>query len=229
MNKILKYTGYLIFIITILLTLLFSVKNEIFNVKILLLYISLIILLIINIRDIKIKREYNNRYNILYISVMILTSFILFRSMFDTNIISNSKYYSDMINLITQNSKLILGYGEYGGALYLSQNVYYLLVLYLCLIIYHKIDTKNTLKHKSKYSISSIICLIISIILLLEILSLLPINHFPLLLFTLNIILLVVEITSLIKNNGIKKEWPIYLSFIFNLFIFIFIIVEIIS
>ena len=47
------------------------------------------------------------------------------------------------------------------------------------------------------------------------------INHFPLLFFAVNLILLVVEITSLIVYNKYKRNWPIYISFLLNLFAFI--------
>lgn len=222
MNKILKYIKYIIFIITIMLTILFSIKNGIAYDKILLLYISLIILLIINIRDVKFKRECSNRYNILYICVMTLTSFMLFRSMFDTNIISNSKHYIDIINSIKQNTNFFLEYGEYGGILYLSQNVYYLLILYICLIIYHQIDAKSILKIKRTFRIIPISCLMVSIFLFSNIHNILvekfDINHFPLLFFTANIILLVVEISSLINDHSFKRQWMLYLSFLFNYF-----------
>ena len=222
MNKILNYIRYITFLITLIFTILFSIKNGINYDKILLLYISLIILLIINIRDIKFKREFSNRYNILYIFAMLFTSFILFRSIFDTNIISNSKYYIDIINSIQQNTNFNLEYGEYGGVLYLSQNVYYLLILYLCLIIYHQIDAKNILKVKNTFRIIPISCLIVSIFLFSNTHNLLvekfDINHFPLLFFTANIILLVVEISSLINDHSFKRKWMIYLSFLFNYF-----------
>lgn len=223
MNKILKYTRYLTFIITCLLTIIFGIRNEIFDTKIILLYISLIILLIINIRDIKLKINFSNRYNILYIIVMIITSVILFRSLFDTNIISNSKYYAEIINSIRDTSSLILDYGEFGDALYLSHNVYYLLILYLCLIIYHIIELKGL--YVSKYSTSSLICLFTNIILMMESIILLSekfdINHFPLLFFAANLILLVVEIASLKVFHKYKRDWPIYISFLLNLFVFI--------
>jgi len=223
MNKILNYTKYLTFIITGILTIIFRIRNEIFDIKIILLYISLIILLIINIRDIKLKINFSNRYNLLYISVMLVTSLILFRSLFDVNIISNSKYYADIINSVKDTTSLILDYGEFGGILYLSHNVYYLLILYLCLIIYNIIEIKGI--YISKYSTSSLLCLFINIILIMELINLLSlkfdINHFPLLFFAANLILLVVEIASLIVHHKYKRNWPIYISFLLNLFAFI--------
>jgi len=44
------------------------------------------------------------------------------------------------------------------------------------------------------------------------------INHFPLLFFAANLILLVVEISSLINGHSFKRKWMIYLSFLFNYF-----------
>ena len=52
------------------------------------------------------------------------------------------------------------------------------------------------------------------------------INPYKYLIFT--IIILGIEIFFLIKDNNKKREWPIYISWLFNLFALISIIVNII-
>lgn len=216
MNKILNFLRHILYLITIILTLIFNIKFG-FNFKILLLYITFVILLIINIRDIKYKRKVTDRFNILYCSCMIITIFLLCRVFFDTSLMINSKNHMNILESVDTN--IIYTYKDF-GLNYFSQNIYYLLIIYTCLILYRLIDKINY-----KYSDTSIICLIINIILILETINLLiepfNINHFPLLFFTFNTFLLVVEIVSLVKNNRIKKEWIIYLSFLFNLFAYI--------
>ena len=152
---------------------------------------------------------------------MIITIFLLCRVFFDTSLIINKQ---ELINTLESTNilNIFYNYKEF-GINYFSQNIYYLLIIYTCLILYRLIDKKNKINYK--YSYSSIICLVLNIILSLETIKLLTekfnINHFPLLFFTFNTILLVVEIVSLVKNNRIKKEWIIYLSFLFNLFAYI--------
>lgn len=220
MNKILNTLRHILYVITLILIIKFTLKFGL-NLKILLLYISFIILLIINIRDIKYKRIVSNKFNILYCISMIITLFLLCRVLFDSSLIINNQ---KLINTLESTNTLnaVYSYNEY-GINYFSQNIYYLLIIYICLILYRLIDKKDKINYK--YSNTSIICLGLNIIFSLETINLLTqpfnINHFPLLFFTLNTILLVVEIVSLVKNNRIKKEWIIYLSFLFNLFAYI--------
>lgn len=216
MNKVLNNLRYILYLITIILLIIFNIKFGL-SLEVLSLYISFVVLLIINIRDIKYKRSIGDRFNILYCISMLITIFLLYRVLFDTSLIINSKNHINILQSI--NNNIIKEF----AINFLSQNIYYLLIIYICLIFYRFIDKKDKINYK--YSSTSIICLIINIILLLETIKLLVepfnINHFPLLLFAINTILLVVEIASLIINNKIKKEWIIYLSFIFNLFAYI--------
>lgn len=221
LNRFLSVLKYILFFVTSILIIIFSIKNNI-NTKIILLYISFIILLIINIRDIKYKRQNSSKYNFLYCISMLVTIFLLLRSMLDKNLISNNKYYMDLLERMTTDSNLIFNYKEISLE-YLSQNIYFLLIIYICLILYKLISNKYNKNYK--YSTESIICLFINVVLSIQSINLLVekfnIKQFPLLFFVVNIILLIVEISSLVKNNKRKKEWIIYLSFLFNLFAFI--------
>ena len=113
---------------------------------------------------------------------------------------------------------------QYQPIFYLSQNMIYFIGLILLLLIYRKINME---KQESKYNSITISCLIISIISIIPSLQCLSgdINHFKYLAFT--IILLGIEIYRLIKDNNKKREWPIYISWIFNTLALISIIVNI--
>ena len=84
-------------------------------------------------------------------------------------------------------------------------------------------------KQESKYNTITLICMLLSIISTIPSLQCLTgdINPIKYLLFTL--ILIGVEVYRLIKDNHIKREWPIYVSWIFNMFAIISIIVNIIK
>lgn len=219
MNKILNILRYILYTIVLMLLVIFNIKYGI-NLKILFLYISLIILFIINIRDIKYKIVVSNRFNILFSLVMIIIIFLLSRVFFDKSLIINN---IELINKLETNNTInvIFSYKEY-AINYFSQNIYSILIMNLCLILYRLIEQK---KINYKYSNTSIVCLIINIILCLETIVLLTesfnLNQFPLLFFALNTILLIVEISNLVHNNKIKKEILIYISFLFNLFAYI--------
>lgn len=221
MYKVFNISKYILYLITLVLMLLLNINNGM-ETKMLLLYILFIILLIINIRDIKYKRKCSHRYNVLYCIVMTVTIFLLCRAMFDTSLISNNKIYMDLLQDINKKIGLSINY-NYISLNYFFQNIYYLIMIYICLIFYKLIEIKEKINYK--YSNLSIICLIVNFILSFKTISLFTqtfdINRFPLLFFATNTILLIVEISSLVKNNKIKKEWLIYLSFLFNIFAYI--------
>lgn len=219
MNKLLNIFRHILFLIVIILIIILNIKIGI-NFKILLLYISFIILLIINIRDIKYKRRTSNKFNILYCLAMLLTIFLVFRTLLDKTLIYNSLRHVKLLEEMNTINK-IYSYEEF-GINYFSQNIIYILIIYICLIFYKNIEVE---KINYKYSNTSLACLLINFVLSLKTIDILTqtfdINHFPLLFFVVNIILLVVEITSLVKNNKKKKDYTIYLCFLFNLFNFI--------
>jgi len=220
MNKILNILRHILYIIVLTLLIIFNIKYGI-NLKIIFLYISLIILFIINIRDIKYKRKVSNKFNILFSLVMIIVIFLLSRVFLEKSLIINNNIIINKLK-INNTINVIYSYKEY-AINYLSQNIYFILIMNLCLILYRLIEKKDKINYK--YSNTSIICLIINIILSLETIVLLEkkfnLNQFPLLFFALNTILLIVEISNLVHNNKIKKELLIYISFLFNLFAYI--------
>ena len=114
--------------------------------------------------------------------------------------------------------------------LYFLQNFYYILILYIGLIIYHKIECRNIKYKESKFSISSIIYLIINCILVVPTLNCIDYSPVTLFIFiTSEVIVIALEIFSLIRNNHKKYDFPIYISFLFNLLAIIFIIASILT
>ncbi|MBE6138129.1 MAG: hypothetical protein E7173_00100 [Firmicutes bacterium] len=206
MNKILSIIKNLLLIFITCLFFVFVLQNGILRFEIWLFIIGLFDLIILNIKDCKNKISADNRYQILQIITFLVIIVVLNRSLFDQSLIIDISNVKEV------------------KSLYFSQNINLFLILFALLHIYHFIVNEVN-KKIHKYSFSSIIYLVINIIFFqytLELfVSYLTNTTFPLLFFALNTILLVVEIVSLIKHNGVKKEWPIYICFLFNLFAYI--------
>lgn len=220
MHRIIRY------ILTLLLTLLvilYTIKNSITGQSYFVFLSIYVLYILLNIKDIIKKNaiNQNKKYNMLQIIVLLIMILIFARTLYDPTFIVNSQK-----NLV-QLKKLGIEYldeAQYQPIFYLSQNMIYFIGLILLLLIYRKINME---KQESKYNSITISCLIISIISIIPSLQCLSgdINHFKYLAFT--IILLGIEIYRLIKDNNKKREWPIYISWIFNTLALISIIVNI--
>jgi len=220
MHRIIRY------ILTLLLTLLvilYTIKNSITGQSYFVFLSIYVLYILLNIKDIIKKNaiNQNKKYNMLQIIVLLIMILIFVRTLYDPTFIVNSQK-----NLV-QLKKIGIEYldeVQYQPIFYLSQNMIYFIGLILLLLIYRKINME---KQESKYNSITISCLIISIISIIPSLQCLSgdINHFKYLAFT--IILLGIEIYRLIKDNNKKREWPIYISWIFNTLALISIIVNI--
>ena len=220
MHRIIRY------ILTLLLTLLvilYTIKNSITGQSYFVFLSIYVLYILLNIKDIIKKNaiNQNKKYNMLQIIVLLIMIVIFARTLYDPTFIVNSQK-----NLV-QLKKIGIEYldeVQYQPIFYLSQNMIYFIGLILLLLIYRKINME---KQESKYNSITISCLIISIISIIPSLQCLSgdINHFKYLAFT--IILLGIEIYRLIKDNNKKREWPIYISWIFNTLALISIIVNI--
>ena len=206
MNKIVVMIKRILLIILLLLIGVFVIKNGILDFRIWLFIIGFLDIIILNIKEMKNKIFTSNKYNCLFILGMLIICIILIRSLWDQTFIFNLE--------LTKEIK----------TLYFAQNVVSILIILASLHLYYLIETKEQ-RPISKYSLASLICFVCNIILFQYTINLfenyLTNTTFPLLFFAGNTILLVVEIVSLIKNNGLKKEWPIYICFLFNLFAYI--------
>lgn len=185
--------------------------------------ILLLILLLLFINDLLKKITINKTYDILFIIVEIIICFILFRTLYDPSFIYNSS------NIINELHNYHFGSNlydiQYINLMYLNQNSWYLIILIILVLIYRKINLPKTV---SKYHIISIICFIISICTTIPSLENLFGNSNNIIFYLIfNIILVIIEIYRLIKDNHVKKEWILFIAFFFNLFAFISIFLNI--
>ena len=185
--------------------------------------ILLLILLLLFINDLLKKITINKTYDILFIIVEIIICFILFRTLYDPSFIYNSN------NIINELHNYHFGSNlydiQYINLMYLNQNSWYLIILIILILIYRKINLPKTV---SKYHIISIICFIISICTTIPSLENLFGNSNNIIFYLIfNIILVIIEIYRLIKDNHVKKEWILFIAFFFNLFAFISIFLNI--
>lgn len=213
MDKFLLVIKNILLIISVVLLELFIKEFYFATFQLFLFKILLLIVLFLSIKDLIQKNNIGNKYNILSIVSFVFISFIFLRSLYDPSFIYNSKYY---IGTAFNSYKDINFY-------YTIQNMPYLITMLALLIGYREINIKK-IEH-SKYSKITMICLLLSvgsiiptIIYFDEIFSF---NNIPVVYLLFNILLLITEIVELIRNNGKKREWPIYLCFLFNLFAFI--------
>ncbi len=225
MNKILEIIKN---ILLILLTLLIIKYITIFNDYVTLEYIIFLALfsltLIITIKDYikKNKIQKDKTYQLISIISLTIISFIFVRTLYDKSFIYNSKEY---VEEYLKNNPTERDFLKQYNVLYLYQNMIYFIILLSLKLIYRKINME---KQESKYNSIALTCMLISIISTIPSLQCLSgeINPIKYLLFTL--ILIGIEVYRLIKDNHIKREWPIYVSWIFNTFAIISIIVNII-
>ena len=227
MNKNINKMKYIFLLIGLILTISFIIQNGIGNFGMVIYYIFFIIVTYISYKDIRNKRISSKNYNIMFILVMSIISFLLLRTFLDKNLLFNSEIYNSIIDF----------YGYSFGVCelriqFFSQNIYYLSFMFLSLIVLRQIDDFKEFKRISNYSKLSIICLITNVVLSFETMMLftqyIEKPSFPLLFFTINTILLVTEIVSLIKYNGKKREWPIYICFLYNLFAYISMFIQLV-
>jgi len=210
MNKAFNNLKICILIINLICYLVLIKLFGTYDKKIIIYGLLLLPLIYITFRDLKNKIQNSKHYNVLFWIVEIIVIMIILRAIFDTNLnyLSIDPFYNFPM-------------------LYFLQNFYYILILYIGLIIYHKIECRNIKYKESKFSISSIIYLIINFILVIPTLNCINYSPITLLIFiTIEVIVIALEIFSLIRNNHKKYDFPIYISFLFNLLAIIFIIVS---
>jgi amino acid transporter len=180
--------------------------------------------LILTIKDYikKNKIQKDKTYLIIQIISFSIISFIFIRTLYDKSFLYNSKQY---VNEFLLNHPNEIDTLKQYNVLYLYQNMMYFIILLSLTLIYRKINIE---KKESKYNSLTLICMLLSVISIIPTLQCLTgdINPIKYLLFTL--ILIGIEVYRLIKDNHKKREWPIYVSWIFNIFAIISIIVNII-
>ena len=223
MNKILEITKNILHIIlTILIIEYITIYNNFTTLGYIIFLTLFSLTLILTIKDYikKNKIQKDKTYLLIQIISLSIISFIFIRTLYDKSFIYNSKQYVNEFLLNHPNEQDTL---KQYNVLYLYQNMFYFIILLLLCLIYRKINME---KQETKYNTITIICLVLSIISVIPSLQCLSgdIKSFKYLIFTL--ILIGIEIYRLIKDNHKKIEWPIYLSWLFNLFALMSIIVN---
>lgn len=221
MYKIIRYI--LTLILTTLITI-YTIKNDITGQSYFIFLSIYLLYIILNIKDIIKKNTINEnkKYNILQIISLSIMTFVFIRTLYDPSFLINSSKYKSILKELGE------GYFEEAQdqtILYLLQNMPYFIGLLVLSLIYRKIN----MEHKeSKYNTITLTTLLLSIISIIPTINCFTgdINPYKYLIFT--IIILATEIFFLIKDNNKKREWPIYISWLFNLFALISIIVNII-
>lgn len=221
MYKIIRY------ILTLLLTTLitiYTIKNDITGQSYFIFLSIYLLYIILNIKDIikKNKINENKKYNLLQIISLSIMIFVFIRTLYDPSFLINSSKYANKLKELGEG---YLEEAQYQTILYLLQNIPYFIGLLILSLIYRKINME---KQESKYNTITLTTLLLSIISIIPTINCFTgdINPYKYLLFT--IIILGIEIFFLIKDNNKKREWPIYISWLFNLFALISIIVNII-
>ena len=224
MNKITEIIKNTLMILLTILLIKYTILYNQFITLGYMIFISLFTLtLILTLKDYirKNKIQKDKKYiiiSIIYLSIIIFT---LIRTLYDKSFIYNSKQYVE--EYLKSNPTEIDILKQY-NALYFLQNIPYFIGLLLLSLTYRKINMEQ---QKSKYNTITLTTLIISIISIIPTINCLSgdINPNKYLIFTL--IILGIEIFFLIKDNHKKREWPIYISWLFNTFALISIIVNI--
>ena len=221
MIKIIRYV--LTLLLTTLITI-YTIKNDITGQSYFIFLSIYLLYIILNIKDIikKNKINENKKYNLLQIISLLIMIFIFLRTLYDPSFLINSSKYANKLKELGEG---YLEEAQYQTILYLLQNIPYFIGLLILSLIYRKINME---KQESKYNTITLTTLILSIISIIPTINCFTgdINPYKYLIFT--IIILGTEIFFLIKDNNKKREWPIYISWLFNLFALISIIVNII-
>jgi hypothetical protein len=225
MNKKINILKIILTLLLIFLNIKYISIYGLTSISILIYLVLISILLILFIKDLINKTMINKTYDILFIIVETIISLIFIRTLYDPSFIYNSNYYTNLLGEFNNyHFGLDISDIQYINLLYLDQNIWYFILLLILLLSYRKI---NMPKKESKYHIVSLICFVISICTVIpSIVCLTSYSHNIIFYLIFNIILVVVEIYRLIKDNHVKKEWIIFLSFFFNLFAFISIFIN---
>lgn len=225
MNKVLNSLKNVLIFINLLCIIYFVIQNGIGSIYFLLYIIGFIVILFITLKDIRNKVNTSSRYNMLFILTELVILLLFYRTFFDQNFICNSSYYMAKLNDFIVSNNIMTDTYQMIRVYYFSQNVIYILIMYLILYLYHKIENSKDLYQTSKYSKISIILCIVNFLttpwILLYFEEYLKISELPIYFLLFEILLLLIEIISLIIYNHKKRDYPIYICFLFNLFAFI--------
>ncbi len=215
MSKILEITKNIALILLLILNKLFYSQYGL-SLLHMLYSLLIIILAIITIKDYYNKNTINknSKYNILMLIIELVMISILLRVLYDTNF---------AYNITTSNDSSYLEKVEEININYLEQNLYYFIILTIMGLIYRKI---NMSPQKRKLHFMTSILLITNIATVIPSISCLNGYIYAIWYLIFILTLIVLEVFRLIKDNGKRKDYPIYICFFFNTLAIICVIVN---
>lgn len=217
MSKLLLGVKNVILFIVLGFNILFLIKCGIESYKQILYLFLFIVIIFTSIKDF-IKKDqiiYNKKYNLLSIFALSIMLIIFTRCFYDPMFIRDK----DFISIVFSGADNEWKY----SALYVSQNYIYFIIMIASLIVYRFINKSNK---EFPYSYISVLCFVLSVCSILPTFINLSETYKSIIFLIYTIILVGVEIEELIRNNGKKKEWIIYFSFVFNLLAFLSFIIN---
>ena len=144
MNKILNIIKIFLILLLFYFNIIYINRIQLTGKVIPIFVIIEIIFLIITLKDYLKKSDINNnkQYLILSIITLLITNFIYIRCLYDKNFIYNDYHvYNELKTFF--NGLVNYNQAIYINIIYLEQNIYYLLVLFISLLIYRKINLKK--------------------------------------------------------------------------------------
>lgn len=144
MNKILNIIKIFLILLLFYFNIIYINRIQLTGKVIPIFVIIEIIFLIITLKDYLKKSDINNnkQYLILSIITLLITNFIYIRCLYDKNFIYNDYHvYNELKTFF--NGLANYNQAIYINIIYLEQNIYYLLVLFISLLIYRKINLKK--------------------------------------------------------------------------------------
>ena len=224
MNKVLLIIKNILLFLLIFLVVKYTIVFNVIGLENVVFLALLFIYLWLDIVDTFKRRDirFNKTYNIISIVMLLIMIFVFARTLYDQNFLYNSIKYKDLLvksNVITLDDVI------YYNISYLYQNLRCFILMIALILIYRKI---NIGKINIKYHWLSITCFVLSLLSVPLSLSILSSTQLEIVYILFTIALIGVEIYRLYKDNHKYRNWPIFVSFIFNTLAIISIIINII-
>lgn len=224
MNKTLLIIKNILLFLLVALTVKYTIVFNVIGFENTIFLVLLFIFLWLDIVDTYKKRDIslNKTYNIISIVMLLIMIFVFIRALYDQNFLYNANKYKD---LLVKNSIISLDDVIYYNISYLFQNLRSFILMLTLILIYRKI---NIGKINIKYHWLSVTCFFLSILSVPLSLSILSSTQLEIVYILFTIALIVVEFYRLFKDNYKYRNWPIFVSFIFNTLAVISIVINII-
>ena len=224
MNKVLLIIKNILLFLLIFLVIKYTIVFNVIGLENVVFLALLFIYLWLDIVDTFKRRDirFNKTYNIISIVMLFIMIFVFARTLYDQNFLYNANKYKD---LLVKSNDISLDDVIYYNISYLFQNLRCFILMIALILIYRKI---NIGKINIKYHWLSVACFVLSILSVPLSLSILSSTQLEIVYILFTIALIGVEFYRLFKDNHKYRNWPIFVSFIFNTLAIISIVINII-